>query len=434
MCCVPLLCCAGAAICCAGRACCGCLCAPCSKMGVHSKNFAKIGYVIFQFFWIFVSIALLFSAKKLVDILPHFLQCPDQSGDDSACMGPSAIIRMSFVLMCFHVLVLCIIVTRNQCASIFHDGCWGMKFISVLIFFIITMWIPNSFFEGYTQFARIVSIIFLMLQALIMLVVAYKINEVLVGNYERENTSGLGCSGVIIIVLTAIITAGDITWAIFQYIWYHGCGYNNVIITITLVASISFFVLVFFRTREDASILTSSIVVSYLLYLQWSALASNPNEECNPFQESAVNTTMQIIVGLIFTFFSLIIISSSTKKSDATNLTTQMNQPLIEDEEDNHERVDPVVKKDGTQLNHEDLHAFPISSQTIFFQALLVLASIYYAMLLTNWGNPTLFEDTIDFYESNYTSFWIKLVAQWISMAIYLFSMIAPVIFRNREF
>ena len=107
---------------------------------------------------------------------------------------------------------------------------------------------------------------------------------------------------------------------------------------------------------------------------------------------------------------------------------------MIEDEEDNHDRVDSITKRDGTKLDHEDLHSFPISSQTIFFQALLVLASIYYAMLLTNWGNPTLFDNTVDFFESNYTSFWIKLVAQWISMAIYLFSMIAPVIFRNRDF
>lgn len=197
--------------------------------------------------------------------------------------------------------------------------------------------------------------------------------------------------------------------------------------------------LVFFRTREDASILTSSIVMTYLLYLQWSALASNPNEECNPFQESAANTTLQIIVGLIFTFFSLLIISSSTRKSDSTNLTTKINQPLMEDEEEAHaaatsNELDPIIKKDGTRLNQEDMHAFPISSQTIFFQALLVLASVYYAMLLTNWGNPTLFESTVDFYASNTASFWIKLVTEWLSMAIYLFSMVAPLIFKDREF
>ena len=130
-------------------------------------------------------------------------------------MGPSAIIRMSFVLMCFHVVVLCVIIGRNTAASVFHDGCWGFKFIAVLIFFIITMWIPNSFFEGYMIFSRVVSILFLLIQALLMLVVAYKINETLIGNYESENTNGLGCSGIIVIILTGLITIGNIVWAVY---------------------------------------------------------------------------------------------------------------------------------------------------------------------------------------------------------------------------
>lgn len=161
MCCIPLLCCAGATACCAGQACCGLLCAPCSKAGVQKKNFAKIGYVFFQFFWIIVSIILLFTAKKLVEILPHFLQCPSQSGDNAACMGPSAIIRMSFVLACLHTVVLCVILARNTAASVFHDGCWLVKFLFVFGFFIGTMWIPNSFFEGYMDFSRVISIGFL---------------------------------------------------------------------------------------------------------------------------------------------------------------------------------------------------------------------------------------------------------------------------------
>ena len=47
------------------------------------------------------------------------------------------------------------------------------------------------------------------------MVVAYKINEKLVVNYESENTQGVGCSGIIIIILTLLITIGNITWAIF---------------------------------------------------------------------------------------------------------------------------------------------------------------------------------------------------------------------------
>jgi Serine incorporator (Serinc) len=130
-------------------------------------------------------------------------------------MGPSAIIRMSFVLAIFHTIVLLVILGRNTAASVFHDGCWGTKFFFVLAFFVGTMWINNEFFKGYMAFSRIVSIAFLVVQALLMLCVAYTLNELLVGNYEHENTNGLGCSGIIIIIITALITIGNLTWMVF---------------------------------------------------------------------------------------------------------------------------------------------------------------------------------------------------------------------------
>ena len=63
---------------------------------------------------------------------------------------------------------------------------------------------------------------------------------------------------------------------------------------------------------------------------------------------------------------SLIIISGSTKKSDENNLTARMNAPMMENEEDDGERLDSVHKR-GEDFDQEKLHAFPISSATIFF-------------------------------------------------------------------
>ena len=50
---------------------------------------------------------------------------------------------------------------------------------------------------------------------MLMLVVSYKINDTLIGNYESENTNGIGCSGIIVIFITALITIGNITWAVY---------------------------------------------------------------------------------------------------------------------------------------------------------------------------------------------------------------------------
>lgn len=98
-------------------------------------------------------------------------------------------------------------------------------------------------------FARFVSVGFLLVQALLMLCVAYSINELLVGNYEKEGANGVGCSGVIIIVITALITIGNVTWMVFQFIWFSGCATNNVIMSVTVVAAIASYTIVFFRTR-----------------------------------------------------------------------------------------------------------------------------------------------------------------------------------------
>jgi len=69
------------------------------------------------------------------------------------------------------------------------------------------------------------------------------------------------------IFITAVVTIGNIVFIVYQYIWFSGCSTNNVIMTITLISAIASYAIVFFKTREDASILTSTIVVAYLLYL-----------------------------------------------------------------------------------------------------------------------------------------------------------------------
>lgn len=61
-------------------------------------------------------------------------------------------------------------------------------------------------------------------------------------------------------------------------------------------------------------------------------MSSNTNATCNPFAttsnsglNSTANTIMMMVLGLLFTFSSLFVISATTKKEEETNLTTTMN-------------------------------------------------------------------------------------------------------------
>jgi len=186
---------------------------PCEKCGVANKNFSKIGYVFFQLSWMVFAIILMYTAKDLVGIFPKFMQCDESTGGGSTCLGAQVLIRMSFVLACFHFVVFVVTLARNEMAALFHDGCWLVKNLSVFCFFIGCMFIPSDFFRGYSSFSRFVSVVFLIYQALLMLVVAYKINNRLVGNYEAEE-GRFGCSASILLGITLLVSLWNITFLV----------------------------------------------------------------------------------------------------------------------------------------------------------------------------------------------------------------------------
>ena len=91
-------------------------------------------------------------------------------------------------------------------------------------------------------------------------------------------------------------------------------------------------------------------------------------------------------------------------------------QIAIEEESEEGERSVQKKKKDEKEEKDEELkqklikdsdedgkkekkaHVFPISESTILFQGMLIIASVYYAMLITNWGNPTIQSQQSNFY------------------------------------
>mmetsp|Transcript_16315 Transcript_16315/g.22368 ORF Transcript_16315/g.22368 Transcript_16315/m.22368 type:complete len:101 (+) Transcript_16315:511-813(+) len=100
-----------------------------------------------------------------------------------------------------------------------------------------------------------------------MLVVAYKINSNLVIGVNEAGGNVASCPGITLILLTVLFSGWNLTFIILQFIWFDGCGINNFFMSVTLIIGIAMYAIVFFRTRDDASIFTSSLVLSYHLYL-----------------------------------------------------------------------------------------------------------------------------------------------------------------------
>jgi hypothetical protein len=210
--------------------------------------------------------------------------------------------------MMFHFILLLSLIPRNEVSSLIHDGCFTLKFMIVTAILVGTIWIKNSVFEEYATLAVEISAAFLLYQGFLMIITSLKINEVLVGNVDKEGDEW-GVSHYILILATLGLLVTDITLMIYEFSWF-GCTSNKVLMFISLTIVVLFFGLIFLRSRDDASILTSALLALYVLYLQWTAMASKDDDSCNPFNYSIANSVLNIIFGFIITVVCLFVIST----------------------------------------------------------------------------------------------------------------------------
>ena len=189
-----------------------------------------------------------------------------------------------------------------------------------------------------------------------------------------------------------------------------------------------YILLVCFKTRESASLFTTSIIMTYLVYLGWSALQQRPTESCNELYHDEGATVFQVFLALFVTFTVLILLASGLKSNDSVE--NRLNK-YIEDDDDVSE-ISADVEKGGS--GKEETAVFHITTPTIVFHGFMIIVSMYYCMLVSNWGRPTLDNEDYDYFITEWAGFWVKISAQWTVSGLYLFSLLAPKIFPNREF
>lgn len=64
----------------------------------------------------------------------------------------------------------------------------------------------------------------------------------------------------------------------------------------------------------------------------------------------------------------------------------------------------------------------------------MCIGSMYIAMLITNWGSPQLSTGILDAYTPNGFAFWSRMGLQWVTSLLYIWTLIAPKIFPDRDF
>lgn len=226
---------------------------------------------------------------------------------------------------------------------------------------------------------------------------------------------------------------------------FTGCPENAWIITLTLLGIIAFTGIQL--SGSEGSLLTSSIISLYTVYLAYSMVSKNPNGECNPHLAS--NDTWGIVIGLTLTGISLAwtgwswtaenrlnsdavqtprSVAGSTPSPDggAMNLEAPFldpnDQPTSGLVTQTHQSadVDSQVGQDVWKLN-----------------VVLVTICCFVAMILTGWG--TVLElDESESHLANPTAGRVNMamigISQWMAMGLYIWTLLAPRLFPDRDF
>jgi len=92
----------------------------------------------------------------------------------------------------------------------------------------------------------------------------------------------------VLLTYTALLFIASVILICTSFVWFNGtgCGLNLFVIILTIVMFIMVFIL---RCRKENSLLTAALANLWIVYMGWSALASQPGE-CNQLLNSGGTT------------------------------------------------------------------------------------------------------------------------------------------------
>mmetsp|Transcript_2192 Transcript_2192/g.7676 ORF Transcript_2192/g.7676 Transcript_2192/m.7676 type:complete len:421 (-) Transcript_2192:76-1338(-) len=349
--------------------------------------------------------------------------CPNDFQDE--CKAHSAVYRVSMATVLTFALQAVLILIEPT----LFDQLWSLKSTAWALLVIAFFFTPGEVFDdtGYAWFARIGAFIFIVLQQIILLDLAYKWNALWVEWSGGEDAGNGWLIGLL--VVSFILIGGSIGGFVVMFLYFTPCPSNEAVISI--VMSLAVVSVIIQLSGENGSLLTSGVMTAYATFLCYSAITLNPRESCNPTLGGA-GQNVSIILGMIITLASLTwtAYTASKRIPDALiGASSNYEQTSTLRAVVRGEKVNPT-----TTANYSDSD-LTSTMRTMYLQVTLVFAlvSMYGAMVLSNWATLSSDGET-DNPRTGDVSLWMQATGAFIALLLYAWSLVAPIIFPDREF
>lgn len=458
-------CCSSISICCSLASCFGCKSNP---------RLAKILYIFIFALASCTAIFLRYWGEKYL----HYVSAISSGCDEGECWGLQGAFRMSFATVIFFIFMALL----TMVLPVTHMGGWLVKFLLFIGISIASFTIPNSNMTDYAEAARVFSVIFLLAQVFIFIDFAYNTHGYFIAKMDerdeelaRRNWQPGLCSNiwrVLYLVACVALIVTSITGIGLMYKYFGKCSINRAFLTETIIIGILMILGSVFGAFTSG-LLPPSLIFAYNTYLAYGAITNNPDQSCNLFARTDRQNGVSIFLGLALAAASITWTAQSSARKIPKVITskpkdTTTNRNVLRDLQEGgaddpsaspdtgktkeafvegvegyqppNVTEDVVVsvssEDDGgpEDRQEEEVNEGIKKAKPWTFHVIMALAGFYIAMLTTNWASPASINEPAGNPELSKASMWSRIGSQFAIHVIFLWTLIAPRVLKNRTF
>lgn len=359
--------------------------------------------------------------------LPGFNICKDTaSANQAACYGNQMVFRIGFAFTIFFAAMMALVTCAKSKA---HDGAWICKILFIAVLFICTFWMPDNSMADFAKACLYGAGVFIAIMILVLIEWVHAINDSWVKKGETSDSwmwimlgTSVGCYIV------------SIVFIVLSILWFakSGCSLAAAEISITVIGCFLMSLLSVSGINPNGSLLISAVVTLYSSYYMWSGLSASPDANCNT---AGFPDWLKIAIGLVFQ--SIVMgWSAYTTAQDAHGAASLKRRKDDDEEEEDPEDKEPKgsYQRMSNTGDCDDDEDGPCVKDLLIKNFTYLVASMYMTMIVSNWTYDQHAQiKAADFGKGN-TILWVQLISQWVTMILYTWTIVAPVILTNREF
>jgi len=388
-----------------------CCCVRAGNICKTDSRNSRLPYILTFVILTFVAAIFNLVGDDQISNLPFY----DATDCAESCARNEAIYRIGLCLVIFfttHFLILCIPGT-----GCFHTFVFLIKFVVLSALVIWSFWWDNSSIDKFADCARWFSILFLLVQGLMLINWGWDTHDAMMARIIGEDGEDAEPNFKYCYILVCVaLTLTSFVMIGFFFSEYTGtgteCSAPKTFLSLTVIFSVFEIVASYFIEYGNGFV--ASILMVYITYLNFQALATYSDTECT--SPSWSNDAP------MYTGFCLLIATLSYVGYETRLLNQEEQQEIAAEDMD----IEAGHKTAGDAHNNPTM-----GKMNRCFHLTMTMGSFYVTMLMSNWGDDGT-SDTRWYGEPANT--WLIILAQWSMMLIYVWVLFAPKILQDRQF